>query len=51
MKNACKILGEEREITPADLDFICDDARLDRGRALELLTENGVGLSLGRKEG
>lgn len=45
VKNACKSLGDEREVTPADLDFICDDARLDRERALGLLAENGVVLS------
>jgi hypothetical protein len=33
------------EVTPADLDFICDDARLDGERALGLLAENGVVLS------
>jgi len=45
IKNACKSLGEDKEITGVDLDFLCEDARLDRERALELLAAEGVRFS------
>ena len=42
VKNAGKSLGDEALMTAADIEFLCEDTRLSRKRAEELLSENGV---------
>jgi hypothetical protein len=40
--HAAKSLGEDKRLAPEDVDFLAEDAALDRRKVLELLEENGV---------
>jgi hypothetical protein len=40
--HSAKSLGEDKRLAPEDVDFLAEDAALDRRKVLELLEENGV---------
>lgn len=42
IRHAAKSLGEDKRLAPEDVDFLAEDAALDRRKVLELLEENGV---------
>jgi cysteine synthase len=42
VRNACKTLGDGEKMSTADIEFLCEDTRLERKRAEELLRENGA---------
>ena len=42
VRNACKSLEDVAEMSVADIEFLCEDARLTRRRAEELIRGNGV---------
>ena len=44
VRNACKSLEDSAVMSSADMEFLCEDTRLSRKRAEELVRENGVSL-------